>query len=76
MATATFLKECGVPEWRAWILALSGKGWWRMAGSPSASEAMTIEWFDRQGLISLAKHHATLNITGNRLGTSNVCRVV
>jgi RNA-directed DNA polymerase len=66
---ANFLRECGVPEWRAWLVALSGKGWWRMAGSPQASEAMTIAWFARQGLISLANHHAALNITGNRLGT-------
>jgi RNA-directed DNA polymerase len=66
---ADFLQECGVPEWRAWILALSGKGWWRMAGSPPAAEAMTISWFDRQGLISLAGHHAALNVPGNRLGT-------
>ena len=66
---ADFLHGCGVPERRAWILALSGKGWWRMAGSPPAAEAMTLSWFDRQGLISLAGHHAALNITGNRLGT-------
>jgi RNA-directed DNA polymerase len=69
MTIANFLQECGVPEWRAWILALSGKGWWRMAGSPPAAEAMTLAWFDLQGLISLAGHHAALNSTGNRLGT-------
>ncbi|MER9058395.1 group II intron reverse transcriptase/maturase [Mesorhizobium sp. M0910] len=69
MAVATFLRKCGVPEWRAWRLALSGKGWWRMAGSPQAAEAMTIAWLDQQGLVSLAKHHAALNIAGNRRGT-------
>lgn len=37
-----FLQSLGVPEWRAWILALSGKGWWRMAGSPPAHEAMDL----------------------------------
>jgi RNA-directed DNA polymerase len=66
---ADFLQEAGVPEWRAWILALSGKGWWRMVGSPSATEAMSIAWFDQQGLVSLAGHHAVLNATGNRRGT-------
>jgi RNA-directed DNA polymerase len=66
---AAFLHEGGVPEWRAWILALSGKGWWRRAGSPQAAEAMTIAWFERHGLVSLANHHAALNITGNRRGT-------
>jgi len=29
-----FLMYQGVPEWRSWRLALSGKGWWRMSGSP------------------------------------------
>lgn len=69
MSIANFLQEAGVPEWRAWVLALSGKGWWRLAGSPQAAEAMTIAWFDRQGLVRLAHHHAALNITGNRRGT-------
>jgi RNA-directed DNA polymerase len=49
---ADFLQACGVPEWRAWLLALSAKGWWRLAGSPQAAEAMTIQWFQQHGLIS------------------------
>jgi RNA-directed DNA polymerase len=65
-AIADFLQESGVPEWRAWILAGSGKGWWRMAGSPQASEAMTIAWFNNLELVGLANHHATLNAAGNR----------
>jgi RNA-directed DNA polymerase len=69
MSIANFLQEAGVPEWRAWVLALSGKGWWRLAGSPQAAEAMTIAWFDRQGLVRLAHHHAALIITGTRRGT-------
>jgi RNA-directed DNA polymerase len=75
-ATADFLTECGVPQWQSWILALSGKGWWRMAGSPQAAQAMSIMWFERQGLKSLAGHHAALNGPRNRRGTSNVCPVV
>jgi RNA-directed DNA polymerase len=69
MPLANFLQEHGVPQWRAWLLALSGKGWWRLAGSPQATEAMTIAWFERQGLLSLANHHTALNTTGNRRGT-------
>lgn len=57
---ADFLQGLGVPEWRAWILALSGKGWWRMAGSPSASEAMPIQWFIDQGLASLTARYTSL----------------
>lgn len=57
---ADFLTECGVPERNAWMLALSGKGWWRMAGSRQAHEAMSIAWFDALGLITLTQHHAAL----------------
>jgi RNA-directed DNA polymerase len=58
--TADFLQSLGVPRWRAWILALSGKGWWRMAGSPGGSEAMSVAWFRDQGLVCLTQRHAAL----------------
>jgi RNA-directed DNA polymerase len=58
---ADFLRSQGVPEWRAWLLALSGKGWWRMAGSPQAAEAMPNSWFREQGLVSLTERYAMLN---------------
>jgi RNA-directed DNA polymerase len=50
---ASFLMAQGVPEWRSWILASSGKGWWRMSGSPSSNEAMPIQWFHKVGMINL-----------------------
>jgi RNA-directed DNA polymerase len=57
---ADFLQSLGVPTWRAWILARSGKGWWRMAGSPPAAEAMTTDWFQDLGLVSLTVRYAEL----------------
>jgi len=57
---ADYLQSLGVPAWRAWLLALSGKGWWRKAGSPQAHEAMTKAWFEEQGLVSLSKRYAAL----------------
>jgi len=57
---ADFLRKLGVPEWRAWCLASSGKGWWRMAGSPQAAEGMTLAWFREQGLVCLTERYATL----------------
>ncbi len=57
---ADFLRSLGVPEWRAWLLGLSGKGWWRMAGSPQAAEAMTLAWFKDQGLVCLTERYAVL----------------
>jgi RNA-directed DNA polymerase len=57
---ADFLQSLGVPEWRAWILALSDKGWWRRAGSPQAAEAMPVAWFRDQGLVCLTERYAAL----------------
>jgi hypothetical protein len=42
------------------VLALSGKGWWRKAGTPPACEAMRRQWFKDRGLVCL---------------TDEVCRV-
>jgi RNA-directed DNA polymerase len=63
---ADFLIKLGVPEWRAWRLAGSGKGWWRRSGTPQASEAMTLRWFAQAGLVSLQAHHAALQPAENR----------
>lgn len=52
--------ELGVPTKRSWLLALTRKGWWRMAGSPQAAEAMSNAWFEAQGLVSLAMRYAAL----------------
>ena len=57
---ADFLQSLGVPEWNAWILALSGKGWWRKSGTPQAHQAMSIAWFRAQGLVSLSERYAEL----------------
>ena len=57
---ADFLQGLGVPEWSAWIMALSGKGWWRRSGTPQAHQAMSIAWFRAQGLVSLSERYAEL----------------
>lgn len=58
---ADFLRQLGLPEWRAWIGALSGKGWWRQSGSPPAMEGMNLAWFESLGLVSLVQRHELLN---------------
>ena len=63
---ADFLVKLGVPAKRAWLLALSGKGWWRVSGSPPAHEAMTLQWFEALGLVSLQDHYVALQPAGNR----------
>ena len=68
-AIACFLMKEGESERSAWMLALSGKGWWRLAETEQAKRAMPVRWFDALGLVSLAHHHAALNTVGNRRGT-------
>ena len=57
---ADFLSRLGVPTWNAWCTALSGKGWWRLAGSPSVMHAMTNQWFTELGLVNLVQRYVTL----------------
>lgn len=57
-----FLIKLGVPAWSAQVLVSSGKGWWRLSLSPPTNQAMSNNWFEKQGLISLVKQRALLNI--------------
>jgi RNA-directed DNA polymerase len=57
---ADFLRRLGVPEWRAWIGALSGKGWWRLSDTPPIHEGMSNTWFDSQGLVNLTRRYVQL----------------
>ena len=55
-----FLKSLGVPNWQSWILALSGKGWWRMSGCPQVHQAMNLKWFDDLGLFNMSIKYTLL----------------
>jgi RNA-directed DNA polymerase len=59
---AKFLISLGVSSKNAWILAKSGKGWWRLSKSPPLHHAMSNTWFEEQGLINLTKQKASLNV--------------
>lgn len=59
-SVTAFLVSLGVPRKRARVLGGSGRGWWRMAGSPQATEAMTIQWFIDQKLVSLTERYLEL----------------
>ena len=65
-----YLQSRGVPSYQAWILALSGKGWWRMSGCPQAHQAMGCEWFQELGLLSAVNRWQALQTktARNRLG--------
>jgi RNA-directed DNA polymerase len=59
-AIVDFLHRQGVSLRQAWCTALSGKGWWRLAGSPSAAHAMNNQWFESLGLVNLVQRYVTL----------------
>jgi RNA-directed DNA polymerase len=60
VSMAAFLQQLGVPKNRSWTTAACGKGWWRMAQTPAASEAMSNQWFQNQGLVSLTDRYLAL----------------
>jgi RNA-directed DNA polymerase len=64
-----FLRQYGVSPRQARELASSGRGWWCLANAPQAKLAMSIAWFDAQGLVNLSVRHTALNAQGNRRGT-------
>jgi RNA-directed DNA polymerase len=55
-----FLHRQGVSLRHAWLTALSGKGWWRLAGSPAAAQALSHPWFESLGLVNLVQRYVTL----------------
>lgn len=57
-----FLQSLGVPEWQAWILALSGKGWWRLSLAWQSAMAMSLNWFRKMGLVSLSVKAAVVKL--------------
>jgi RNA-directed DNA polymerase len=48
-----FLQKEGINTKQSWLLALSGKGWWRLSNTPQANRAMSDEWFKKQKHFSL-----------------------
>lgn len=52
-----WLRKLGMDQKRSWLTALSGKGWWRLSNSPAVNEAMSKDWFAKQGYYSLSAHY-------------------
>jgi len=55
-----FLKKQEVETYQAWIIALSGKGWWRKSAVPQIHQAMNNSWFEKQNLFSLSSNYEKL----------------
>ena len=59
---ARYLINSGVSVNVAWSTAGSSKGWWRLARTPAIQQAMSIDWFNRQGLINLERQTTLLKV--------------
>lgn len=56
-----FLKKQGIETYQSWIIALSGKGWWRKSAVPQIHQAMNNFWFREQKLFNLSFNYEKLN---------------
>ena len=56
-----FLKKQGVETYQSWIIALSGRGWWRKSAAPQIHQAMNNFWFREQKLFNLSLNYEKLN---------------
>jgi group II intron reverse transcriptase/maturase len=55
-----FLSKLGINDRYAWLIAKSGKGWWRLSNLPPTNKAMNLEWFNDLGLFCLALNYDKL----------------
>jgi len=49
----TWLKTLGIPGFRAWSLAKSNNGWWKMSLNQTIHKALNNQWFANAGLVFL-----------------------
>lgn len=59
IGVSRFLIKLGVPEWRSWLLALSSKGWYHKSNTPQCHEAMSLTWFEEQGLFDIYTNYCS-----------------
>lgn len=57
---ASFLRRLGVSALQASKIGTSGKGPWRLANTRQVKHAMSVKWFQQQGLVSLVQRYAEL----------------
>jgi RNA-directed DNA polymerase len=56
-----FLITLGVSSKNAWRIGKSSKGWWRLSHTGAVNNAMSNDWFEKLGLISLEKKASLLS---------------
>lgn len=57
-----FLMSLGVSSKNAWRIGKSSKGWWRLSHTGAVNNAISNDWFEKLGLISLRKKAMLVNI--------------
>jgi RNA-directed DNA polymerase len=57
-----FLQSLGAPARQSWLLAKSGKGWWRLSLALASAMAMNIDWFRKMGLVPLSAKAVAVKI--------------
>lgn len=72
---ATWLQQQGVTERNAWKLAMSEKGWWRLALTPQLNHAMPTKWFEELGLYSLRDGYESLKVYSEPPYATHACTV-
>ena len=56
----TWLKTLGIPGFRAWRLAKSNKGWWRISLNQTIHKALNNQWFANAGLVFLTVNQSRI----------------
>lgn len=47
------LRSLGIPEGKSWNAIMYSHGWWQLSKKYAVGQAMNLDWFSRQGLLSL-----------------------
>jgi RNA-directed DNA polymerase len=70
------LVTCGIPVWQARTWATSGRGCWRIAGSPILTRALPVSYWQSQGLAGFIGPYRQLRAARRTAGCGPACPVV
>jgi len=70
------LVACGIPVWQARKWAASGRGCWRIAGSPILARALPVSYWHNQGLAGFLGPYRQLRDARRTAGCGPACPVV
>jgi RNA-directed DNA polymerase len=71
---ARFLQSLGAETDSSWLLAKSGKGWWRLSLAWASAQAMNLAWFEKMKLVSLSSKAVALKNLRETAGCDKLVR--